>query len=519
MELYSAEFLLFLVLALTAHETVGRVKTEYQWIVKLAVSAGFYFCMAKYRILFLAISVVTVWLCAKYMDRIAETGRAERKNPELSKDEKKVLKKKTQRRKRVVLYATIALNLLILILVKYIMPVFVSSIVLPLGISFYTFMAISYLADVYGEKYKPEDNILKVALYLSWFPQMLQGPINRFDYVRDTLFAKSLLTYDRFRTCALLFLFGAVKKYSIANILAPSVDEIFLRADLTDIPGSYLLFTAFLFAVQQYADFSGGIDMVMAVSGLFGVKMNENFRQPYFAKSISEFWRRWHISLGGFLRDYVFYPFALLPKMMKLNEKLSSKFGKHVGRSVVAGMGNILVFLLVGLWHGSALHYIAWGLYNGIIIVISDFLSPLFDKTKTHLGIKKDSKIFAAFQIVRTFLIIVLAGYFDAVSDVSNGFVCFKNTFTSFRASEFISSLRYIYDCGLISDFAIVTVIIATAMMLVCSILRENHRDPIDIISGKNIVVRWAVYLLMIYVMLFGFASSGGNGGFMYAVF
>jgi len=205
--------------------------------------------------------------------------------------------------------------------------------------------------------------------------------------------------------------------------------------------------------------------------------------------------------------------------MMKLNDKLSKRFNKHIGRSVIAGMGNLLVFLLVGLWHGSALHYIAWGLYNGIIIVVSDFCAPLFDKTKSRLGIKKDSKIFGAFQIVRTFLLIVLAGYFDAVSDVSNGLVCFKNTFTNFGASQFGACLQYIYDCGLISDLAIVTCIIAVAIVLVTSILKENHKDPIAIISGSNIVIRWAIYLVMIYVMLFGFASSGGNGGFMYAVF
>jgi len=382
MELYSMAFFLFVAVSILLHEIVGKVKAEYQWLVKLAASMGFYVFITKLQFIFLFISILVVWASGNYLDNIIKDGKSKRKNKELSREQKNLLRKLETTRKRLVLFTCLSINIGILIAVKMILPFRIDNLVLPLGISFYTFMAISYLVDVYGGKYEAERNLGKIALYLSWFPQIIQGPINRFDFVSNTLYGSYRLKFADFKASCLLFIFGAMKKYALANVLAPSVNEVFLRDNISDLPGSFLLFTAFLFAIQQYADFSGGINMVMAVSGMFGVKMNENFRQPYFSKSVGEFWRRWHISLGSFLRDYVFYPFALLPGMLKLNDKISSRFGKHAGRSIIAGMGNLLVFLIVGIWHGSALHYIAWGLYNGIIIVISDSMSPVFDKIK-----------------------------------------------------------------------------------------------------------------------------------------
>lgn len=519
MELYSMGVLLLVGMSLAIHEILGKTKSEYQWIARLAVSILFYTLIAKLRIVFLALSVVSVWASAVYMEKIAAAGKAKRKAGDYTREEKKALKKETQKKKRVVLYMAILFNLGILILVRYILPVTSYRIVLPLGISFYTFMAISYLIDVYGEKYEAEKNAAKIALYLSWFPQMLQGPINRFDYVRDSLFGVSRLTYEKAKSCGLLFLIGAVKKYALANALAPTVNEILLRNDLSDVPGSVLLFTAFLYAIEQYADFSGGIDMVLGISGLFGVRMNENFRQPYFSKSVAEFWRRWHISLGAFLRDYVFYPFAMLPGIMKLNDKLSKRCGKHIARSVVGGLGNLLVFLLVGLWHGSEAHYIAWGLYNGVIIALSDLCAPAFTGLNNMLHINGESRSCNLFRMIRTFAIITLAGYFDVVPKLSNGFICFKNTFTAFNASQFKVWLQYIYDCGLISDVAVIVAILAAVIVLTFSIMRENKIEPIDYICSRKIVARWAIYLVLIYVMLFGFASAGENGGFMYAGF
>ena len=139
-----------------------------------------------------------------------------------------------------------------------------------------------------------------------------------------------------------------------------------------DIPGSVVVFGILLYSAQQYGDFSGGIDMVEAASSLFGVGMAENFRRPYFSVSLADFWRRWHITLGTWMRDYVFFPFALTKPMQRLGKWASERLGEHLGRTLPACVANILVFLIVGLWHGAEPHYVAWGLYNGVVIALAD---------------------------------------------------------------------------------------------------------------------------------------------------
>ena len=147
--------------------------------------------------------------------------------------------------------------------------------------------------------------------------------------------------------------------------------------NLTNIPGFVILFGILMYSVYQYADFSGGIDMVLGVAELFDIKMMQNFKQPYFSTSLANFWQRWHISLGAWMRDYVFYPLALTKFFQKISKFFSVHAGKHVGRVIGACIANIVVFVLVGIWHGPELHFLIWGLYNGIIIALSDLCSPM----------------------------------------------------------------------------------------------------------------------------------------------
>ena len=238
------------------------------------------------------------------------------------------------------------------------------SIVIPVGISFYTFQSVSYLIDVYNEKYESEKNFGKYLLFVSWFPQLLEGPINRYDAMKSSLFRDHGWDAQRAYESLLLILFGLFKKYAIAEQLAPLISQMFDQINV-QIPGSVVTLGILLYSAQQYADFSGGIDIVIGASKLFGVYMAPNFRQPYFATSLGDFWRRWHISLGAWMRDYVFYPFALLKGMQKLGKwftgRFHGKWGRHLGRTVPACIANIVVFLIVGIWHGAEEHYLAWG--------------------------------------------------------------------------------------------------------------------------------------------------------------
>lgn len=518
MEIFSLAFLSFVVIGILVHEIVGHLRPKLQWVVRLLVSLGFYCYLAGVRVIFIIISALSIWLGAALLDKISKEGKLLRKAEGLSKEDKKAIKTKTTNKKRFVVFLVLLFNLLILGAVKYVLPVVSHTVIQALGISFYTFQAIAYTVDVYGEKYDRQENFFKLLLYLSWFPQLIQGPINRYDLIEKSLYEPACLEWDRTREAMILFLFGAVKRYVVGDALAPLVSGI-LGGNNVDYPGSYLLFGAFLFAIEQYANFSGGIDMVMGVSSAFGVEINENFKQPYFSRSLAEFWRRWHISLGAFMRDYVFYPFAMSKNIQKLTKKVSDKFGNHWGRAFTGGLGNLLVFALVGIWHGPQLHYLAWGLYNGVIIAVSDALSPTYVKWKSALHIKDESRGFKLFQMFRTFMIIVFAGYFDFVESVSLGIKCFINTFLHFNIGELKDCITGLYNDAWGTLKILVVLIIGLIVMLTWSLLKENGKCPEKMICGAKLPIRWLICYALMFLLLYSFSVVGGSGGFMYAAF
>lgn len=518
MAYYSLAFLAFVVIFIILHGLIGDIAPRFQWVIRLIAGLSFFAYVSGINIIFIMVSAVSIWYGGLLLYGISKKGKELRKSSDISTEEKKALKSKTQMRMRLVLFALVAFNIGLLIYAKYVSPSTHHPIALPLGISFYSLMAVSYLVDVYGEKYEPQKNFGKMLLYLCWFPQLIQGPINRYDTLKETLYGEYRLHAPQFRTAVYLFLFGAVKKYAIADLLAPIVNAC-LNNNSAQYPGSYLLFGAFLFAVEQYADFSGGIDMSVAVSLLFGVKMDENFRQPYFSTSLANFWRRWHISLGSWMRDYVFYPFATLKPVSKLNRYVSKRFGNHAGRAVIGGISNILVFALVGLWHGREYHYLLWGLYNGFIIAISDALEPAFSRLNRFFGIKEDSRLMFCFRVLRTFMIVVFAGYFDVIGPVRTGLACFVNTFASFKALTGIQMIGALFTDNITSVQGIVTAGIATVLLIIYSTLRERGISPVDRICTRAFYVRWTVFFPLLGLLLYSFTCSSGMRGFMYAAF
>ena len=495
MELYSVAFTGFVFIAVLIHELVGKKYPDRQWTVRLAVSVIFYAAIAKWRMIFLLISMLCVWYGTLRIGRAAD-----------------------KRAKKHMAALLTVINLGILAVTKYLLPASGHTIILPLGISYYTLMAVSYVIDVYGGKYESEKNPAKLALYLIWFPQMLQGPINRFDSMSQTLFKAAHADADTVRRNVLLFMFGAFKKYAIANVMIGPVGEIF-GGDLAQKPGGFLFTGAVLYALCQYADFSGGIDMMMAVSHLFGVKMDTNFRQPYFARSIADFWRRWHITLGTFMRDYVFYPFAVNRHVMKLSKKIKNRFSNHASRSVIGGMSNILVFFLVGLWHGPKMHFVLWGLFNGVIIAVSDMLAPAFLRIVKAGRIDENGKFLDGFRIVRTFVIICLAGYFDYIETVSDSFTAFKNTFIHFNASLSRLWIIDLFDSKILSMQKVIVFALSITVLFVVDVLKERKIDPAGSFLKKPVAVRWIISYALIILFLMSFTLVGDAAGFMYAAF
>ena len=257
----------------------------------------------------------------------------------------------------------------------------------------------------------------------------------------------------------------------------------------------------------------------MAVSRLFGVEMNINFRQPYFARSIAEFWRRWHITLGSFMKDYVFFPFALCKPVMRMSKKIGKKLSKHMTRSIIGGLANILIFFLVGLWHGPQIHFILWGLFNGVIIAVSDMCTPLFSRMRTACHIEENGKLWDTVRIVRTFVIICFAGYFDYIEQFSDSVIAFKNTFLHFGPGLSRLWILDLFNSQILSMQKVIAFAIAIVILLIVDILKEKKIDPVRALCNRPAIIRWPVLYIILILILMSFTISGSTAGFMYAAF
>lgn len=531
-DFYSLGFILFLGICLICYYTVFKNK---QWMVALTASIAFYLYAGGKNIIALFFTAFTIYYGAIFMERAEEKGKkkeAELKaDPEFAnlsatekREQKKIRKAAVKKEKRVYLYAVLFLNLLILCYTKYWTVLFEHrlGLILPLGISFYTFQSIGYLVDIYNGKYEAEKSFSKFFLFVSWFPQLLQGPIGRYDALAHQFYEEHKLDFDLVKKAMFLILLGCLKKYAIGDLLFDPISKIF-DYSFADQPGSFLAFGVLLYSAQQYADFSGGIDMVMGISALFGIGLTPNFRQPYFATSLGDFWRRWHISLGAFMRDYVFYPFALTGPMMELGKKAGKKYGKHLGRVLPACIANILVFIIVGVWHGPQLHFLLWGLYNGIVIALSDLLEPVFTAIAVKLKLKTESKSFHVFRIIRTFIIVNIGWYFDRIEDVKASLLALRLTFISFRLGDLSYAIQNtffnsetgtpIYTAG---SFLIATV--SLFIVLIISIFRERGKEPVELLD-QSIVIRSGFVTATLFLILLSFVFVQNAGGFLYANF
>ena len=526
MELFSLLYIVLVILIMLGYYGLPRVfksAASYQWVVLLVGSLMFYLIQGGIHVLFLLFTSVTVYMGGILLSGLEQRYRLKKKETK-DRAERAMRKAKTLWKKRLVLILVLVLNFGILAWFKYFrILLHAKSIFLPIGISFYTFQAVSYLIDQYGGKYLPERNFAKFLLYVSWFPQILQGPIGRYDRLSVSLYGQHSFDWERTERALLLILFGLVKKYAVADMLEPAIAAVFDSGDMADRPGSIVVFGILMYSVWQYADFSGGIDIIRGVSRLFGVELDQNFRQPYFSVSLGDFWRRWHITLGTWMRDYVFYPLALTKGMQKLGKWCIKHLGKHAGRTVPAGIANIAVFFLVGLWHGAQSHYLLWGLYNGIVIALSDLTAPFWQTLAGKLRMNTASRGFSVFRILRTFVIVNIGWYFDRIYDFKDCMMAFRQTFTAFDGAHFGFHFRNIILEGLggvtntLGSFGLA--LIGTGMILGVSLQKERGIDCEGRLLKRAAGWTYAFSGLCLLLVFASFVFTTTAGGFLYANF
>jgi len=515
MNLVSFTFAGFLLVSLVIYYLCPK---KFQWICLLASNLFFYACSGIGNFIFILTSSAVTFYGAQIVAGFNDGLKS--KKAELPKDEFKAEKRRVQNKKRLILVLMLTVNIGILVFLKYINVLLIHrTLFMPLAISYYTLQTIAYFMDVYNSKYARETNFIRYFSFVSFFPQLIMGPINRYNSLGAQMKEEHPFDRENIKHGVMLILYGTMKKYVIANLLYWRVVSA-LDQPNTALPGCIIVAGVLMYAVYQYADFSGGVDMVLGIAELFGLKMQPNFRQPYFSTSLSNFWQRWHISLGGWMRDYVFYPFALTKTMQDFSKWCNLHFGKHFARVLPACIANIIVFILVGVWHGPELHFFVWGLYNGLVIALSDLFSPLFEKLNVILHINVKSRGMHVFRVIRTFVIVNIGWYFDHIVDVRKSFIYLKNTFTDFGNPLVIMNRSYLLSVfGHISHFQsqIILVALGCAIVFTVSLLKENNIDVYGEIQKKNIAVRWLTYYVLLALVILSFSFSIGDAGFMYA--
>lgn len=525
-------FCIFFVILILAYYILPK---KVQWICLLIGSYIFYISAGVKTVGYIIFTTLTVWVGTIIISKISENMKIEltEKKETLTPESKKQIKALAKKKQRIIFWCVLLSNFGILAFLKYfdflsknIVGLFNMvthygtvpmklDLLLPLGISFYTFQSMGYLIDVYNGKYKAEKNLFKFALFISFFPQIVQGPINRFDKLSEQLYKTHRFDWQKFKYGLQLILWGLFKKMVIADRAITLVNETFKNYD--NYGGAITVVGVLFYSLQQYADFSGGIDVAMGISELLGINMAVNFRRPYFSTSLSEFWRRWHITLGAWMRDYIFYPLALSKKMSKVSKLANKHLGRKAGRIIPVAFSNLVVFLVVGIWHGAYWHYVAWGLYNGIVIAFSTILEPFYEWLKRVTKVNTECFSYHLFRILRTFFIVNLGWYFDRASNLNSSLYMLHNTVANFKITQLLDGT--IYKLGLKEqDFRIL--FWATVILFAVSVLQERGVKIREFLSKQNLVFRWAVFYALIFAVI-SFDASSGNllGGFMYAQF
>ena len=382
------------------------------------------------------------------------------------------------------------------------------SIIVPLGISYYTFSTVDYVLDVYWQRYEAEKNFFHYALYVIYFPHILQGPIARYDRLGVQLFRDHYFDYKRVCFGIQLMLWGYFQKLVIADRLSIFVTNVY--SGYKDLNGPVLLVATLFYAVQIYTDFAGCVNIAMGMSQIFDIELEENFRQPYFSTSVAEFWRRWHMTLGAWFKDYLCMPVAVSGWVKELSKKVRKKWGRTAGKNTVTIASLIAVWIATGVWHGTGLNYVIWGCWQGGIIAISTLLEPSYEKWKTALKIDDKSGQWKVFCIVRTFILTgIIPRVIVRASSIGAAARILKRIVTQPYLWQYVDGTLFEFGLDPVNFiFAIVLIV----LLFHVSVMKENGIHIRESIAELNIVVRWCIYLLAFFsVLIFGIYGLGYN--------
>ena len=454
-----------------------------QWLL---VASLFFYLYADFRyILYLAFSVVSTWAGALAISR--------RKN-----------------RASALVTLIIVLNLAVLAAVKY-LPLGFSllerllnvrlpepGLLMPLGISFYTLQAISYLVDVRRGKMEPQKILWRYSLYMCFFPIIMQGPICRYEQLAPQLYESHKLEYDKLKYGVQLALWGFFKKLVIADRAALLVNQVFNIPD--DYTGAQILTAILFYTIQLYTDFSGCVDICRGVAAMLGIDLPENFRHPLFSVSIRDFWRRWHISLSSWFRDYVYIPLG----------------GSRRG-TVRKYVNTLVVFTLSGIWHGAGATFLVWGLLQGVYLVAGSLSLGPRQRLLNRFGVSENSRILRLLRQLGCYLLLSFSLLIFRADRLGQAAHMLFNMVRGFSYCQFIDGS--LLAIGL--DMADMLALFLSLLVLLAVSLLQEQRSVRDLIAAQPLLLRWSVYLLGLFsVLIFGVYGPGySSAQFLYMDF
>ena len=521
MSFTSFSFLAFLFIVIAVYYLVPK---KLQWLVLLLASYGFYFSTGTDNLAYILFTTLFTYCGGLTMQKLRDHHQTAVKalGDEITKEQKREMKKVVAKKIRTIQVITVLVNLSVLIFVKA-SGFFISNlnrvfglfmwdasipmvnVIAPLGLSYFTFNAIGYLVDVGRGKHEAERHLGKFALFISFFPSIVQGPLFRYNDVGMQLQQPHKLEYNNLKFGAQLILWGCFKKLVIADRVAPIVGAIF-SADFmsTGFNGSQVFFGVLAYSFQIYSDFSGGTDITRGAAQMMGIDLPVNFEQPFFATSMADFWRRWHMSLGAWMREFVFFPVMLSKPVTAISKKARKRYGVYAGKIVPSVAAPLVVFFLIGIWHGITWQYVVNGLYNAIIISSSVALAPVYKKLSDTLRINTEVFSFRLFQMLRTFLLLCVSRIIVKAPSLYDALRMIKALFTSWNPDFLLGLDGQIYTYG-VNEKDMDVLFLSILILLVVGILRERGVKIRETLAKQNLLFRWAIILaLFVFILIFG---------------
>lgn len=527
MSFHSFTFLFFLGAVLLVYYVLPGVCRR--WVL-LGANILFYLYVGWEKLAFLIATSIVVYSCTVFMGKQYEKMQRQIEEEKLKGKEKTLIQTMYKKKCKKPLVVSIVLIIGVLAYCKYTgmliglwnqlqnlrgnHTIDTLKIIVPMGISYYTFSSVGYLLDIYWRKKSYEKSYIDLFVSMSFFPQMVQGPIARYPKLIQQVKELKGFEYERFCMAFQLMLWGYFKKMVIADRIAIFVSEVF--GNIGYYRGLVFVVALAASAVQLYADFSGCMDIVEGIAELFGIRLDKNFDLPFSSQSTAEFWRRWHITLGAWFKDYIFFPMSTSGWNIKISRFFKTKFGTRAGKTVTSIIPLAVVWLLTGIWHGTGMNYVVWGCYYGIIIIISSIFQPELKQLTELLHINTETISWKYFCRFRIFVIFCGGRLLTVPGSLGNTGLVIKNMLAQWNPWIFFDGTMFGFGLNAPNVWVL---LLGIAVLGFVGHLHAKGVKIRESIAAQHIAVRWLIYLTAIFaVLILGMYGANYHGSeFIYA--